>query len=274
MTVRLSWCAARVTRPSSSREKTSGPATFQMPCSGVPVETSTPRRRRRRRRSAEGGSRAGERWCRRRSRTDRVHEFEELGGAHDGVRRRPLAEQLLLQGLGPVVVELGHLVHTDDRQDHLVPDTGTLPRRQQVVHGGAEEVQGRLVEGRRVGQVDHDLRAVQRRSRPSPVIRSTPVDSAAGTAWCPAAVNFRTTCEPIRPVPPMTVSFMPVSFPQRATPGPGGAAAGPADLGWADRARRRAAQRWPWPCSAALEFGLSRLVPLAQRTGHLSHERR
>src|SRR6266536_1988417 len=42
---------------------------------------------------------------------------------HDGVRRGPLAEQVLLQGLGTVVVQLGHLVHADDRQDHLVPDT-------------------------------------------------------------------------------------------------------------------------------------------------------
>src|SRR6266536_2188773 len=62
----------------------------------------------------------------------------------------PLAEQALLQGLGTVVVQLGHLVHADDRQDHLVPDTGALSRGQQVGHGGAEEVQGRFVECRRV----------------------------------------------------------------------------------------------------------------------------
>src|SRR5258708_20641172 len=49
-------------------------------------------------------------------------------------------------------------------------------------------------------------------SRPFPVIRSTPVDGAAGTASCPAAVSFRTTCEPVSPVPPMTASFMVLTF--------------------------------------------------------------
>jgi hypothetical protein len=73
-----------------------------------------------------------------------------------------LSEQVLLQGRGPVINQLGHLVHADDREDHLMPDTGTFPRGQQVVHGGAEEAQGRLVECRRVRHVDHDLGAFQR----------------------------------------------------------------------------------------------------------------
>src|SRR5262249_32615999 len=45
-------------------------------------------------------------------------------------------------------------------------------------------------------------------STPFPVITSTPVDGAAGTASCPAAGRFWPTCEPISPVPPMTASFM------------------------------------------------------------------
>ena len=57
---------------------------------------------------------------------DGVHDLEELVGAHDGVWRGPLAEQVLLQRLGAVVVQLGHLVHADDEEDHLVPDTGAV----------------------------------------------------------------------------------------------------------------------------------------------------
>jgi hypothetical protein len=53
------------------------------------------------------------------------------------------------------------LVHADDREDHLVPHTGALSRGQQIGHGGAEEVQRRLVECRRVRHVDHDLGVLQ-----------------------------------------------------------------------------------------------------------------
>ncbi|GAA2307335.1 hypothetical protein Scani_19430 [Streptomyces caniferus] len=38
------------------------------------------------------------------------------------------------------------------------------------------------------------------------------MDGAAGEAWCPAALSFWTTCEPISPVPPITVNFMAVTF--------------------------------------------------------------
>jgi hypothetical protein len=58
--------------------------------------------------------------------------------------------------------------------------------------------------------------------RPAPVSRSTPVDSPCGTAWCPSAVRISTTCDPIRPVPPMTAIFMSVDpfwFPDRTCPG-------------------------------------------------------
>jgi hypothetical protein len=44
------------------------------------------------------------------------------------------------------------------------------------------------------------------------VRRQSRSDSVAGTAWCPAAVSFWTTCEPINPVPPMIVSFTSLSF--------------------------------------------------------------
>lgn len=37
---------------------------------------------------------------------------------------------------------------------------------------------------------------------------STPVDSECGTTSCPAAFSFFTTCDPIRPVPPITANFM------------------------------------------------------------------
>src|SRR5437763_3096194 len=45
-------------------------------------------------------------------------------------------------------------------------------------------------------------------SSPRPLMTSTPVDFECGTASCPAAVRFLTTCDPISPVPPMTAIFM------------------------------------------------------------------
>src|SRR6201991_4968638 len=44
--------------------------------------------------------------------------------------------------------------------------------------------------------------------RPSPVSVFTPVWGAAATASCPFSLRFVMTCEPMRPVPPMTTIFM------------------------------------------------------------------
>ena len=43
---------------------------------------------------------------------------------------------------------------------------------------------------------------------PLPVMVLTPVFGAAATASCPFCLSFSTTFDPIKPVPPITTTFM------------------------------------------------------------------
>ena len=91
----------------------------------------------------------------------------------------------------------------------MVPNAGDGLRGKKVAARGLEELQHRLVfERRRIGEVDHHLRAGMTASRPSPVMVLTPLlGEAAMTSWPPWR-RMATDFEPIRPVPPMTTIFM------------------------------------------------------------------
>lgn len=72
------------------------------------------------------------------------------------------ADQLLLQLLGAEVVAAEQAIDADDRQHHVMPDTRRASGPRQVASGGLEEAlrSGAFVR-RRVGDIDHDLGAIQ-----------------------------------------------------------------------------------------------------------------
>ena len=92
----------------------------------------------------------------------RIDELEELGGPDDRVRHGTGLEDVLLQHLGAVVDQARHTVGAHDREDDCVADPGSARGRDQVIHALLEERGRGVVEGRRVGQVDHDVGPAQR----------------------------------------------------------------------------------------------------------------
>ncbi len=72
----------------------------------------------------------------------------ELRGADDGVGHGVGLEDVLLERLGPVVIQFGHLVDPDDRQDDEVPDIRLPGGGDEVVHRGPEEGRRGVVERR------------------------------------------------------------------------------------------------------------------------------
>jgi hypothetical protein len=79
--------------------------------------------------------------------------------AHDGVPDRTGLEDVFLEHLGPVVVQLGHLVHADDREDDDMSDAALLGCGEEVIHRRLEDGGRGVVEGRGVRQVDDDVGA-------------------------------------------------------------------------------------------------------------------
>jgi hypothetical protein len=59
-----------------------------------------------------------------------------------------------------------------------------------------------------IRDIDDDLRADERRSKPSPVTELIPFEGEAATTSWPLSRRFFTTLVPMSPVPPMTTIFM------------------------------------------------------------------
>ena len=120
-----------------------------------------------------------------------------------------LGDQLLLDALGLEVALVGHALGADHRQRHVVADARRLLRREQVAGRRLEELEHRRVlERRRVGDVDDDVGALEHLGQ---ALARERVDAGVGRrrdASCPCSPSFATTCEPTRPVPPMTTIFM------------------------------------------------------------------
>ena len=89
---------------------------------------------------------------------DGPQELEELRGANDGVGLTGRFDELLLRDLGPHVSTVGKPVGTDDGECDVMFDACLHLGLEQVTSGGLEELENRRVlEGRRVGQVDDHL---------------------------------------------------------------------------------------------------------------------
>ena len=186
-----------------------GPAMSRMPLSGAPAATSATMR------DVRGGDRL-ERCARQ---TDgvavggpghgRVHELYKLRGAHDGVPDRTGLEDVFLEHLGPGdLVQLGHLVHADDREDDdkPTPPFWVAARRLSIDNWKmAGEASSKVGECVRLMTTSAPATAS---STTRPLTRSTPVDKECGTAWWPAALRISTTRDPMSPVPPMTANVM------------------------------------------------------------------
>ena len=69
------------------------------------------------------------------------HEFEELGGADDGVRNPGCLDQVLLRHLGAQVAAVGKTVGADDRQRDVMSDAGGGFGGEQVAPRRLEELQ-------------------------------------------------------------------------------------------------------------------------------------
>ena len=94
---------------------------------------------------------------------DRLDELEELRRMHDRVGDRAGADERLLGQLGVEVTALGgEPIGADHRQRDMVADARVGFGREQVGGRGVEELPCRIVEGRRVRDVDDYLRALDR----------------------------------------------------------------------------------------------------------------
>lgn len=122
---------------------------------------------------------------------------------------RSARDQLFLGGLGSEVAALGQPVRPDDRQGDVVAYTSGRLRVEEVAGRGLEELEhGGVLERRRVGHVDDHVGALERVSQTSPVSVFTPELGEAARASWPWSRSSVTSFEPMRPLPPMTTSFM------------------------------------------------------------------
>ena len=74
-----------------------------------------------------------------------LDEFEELGGAHDGVGNPGCLDQALLGHLGAQVAAVGKPVGADDRQRDVMSYAGGGFRSEQVAPRRLEELQHGVV---------------------------------------------------------------------------------------------------------------------------------
>ena len=141
---------------------------------------------------------------------DAAQELEELRGADDRVGIGRALDQRFLGDLGAEIA--ARLAAARCRRPTTPRAAAPRPRfprpagcSPDVWKNSSDRV---VLERRRVRHVDDHLALRSASARPSPVMVLTPVFGDAATTSWPLSVSFRTTFEPIRPVPPMTTIFM------------------------------------------------------------------
>src|SRR5262245_59039818 len=101
------------------------------------------------------------------------------------------------------------MLGADDRKGNVLLHSRSLLGFDQILSRGLEEIHGRLVlEGRRVRQIDDDLRTFERFGK---ALAGDCVDTGIGRRskrLMPHWVSLLTTFEPMSPVPPITTIFI------------------------------------------------------------------
>ena len=98
---------------------------------------------------------------------DCAHEFEELSGAHDGVRYRSVLNRCLLRDFRRHIRVARHALRAHHRKCDVMLDARGRFGVEQIVRRGQEEFHHRRrFPRRRVRYVNHHRRALQRRGQP------------------------------------------------------------------------------------------------------------